>query len=392
MRKIKLKMTRAQKEKLKTFADHARFTYNAAIDRINEDKRANKMNLRNQLVTYKNNPYFEGKEWLLETPKVIRQQAVFEATKNFKSAMTNLCRNNIEHFRLGFKTRKKKTWSLGIERAVKKVDTTSNGDTRKRLLSILPETLGQCGYFGKLPFDDKVTADSSIQKDGRGRYFLAVPIVRTKKNRAGADCPPPAPKPICALDPGVRKFLTGFSSDNSAFILGEGFGKRLLAMLRAVDAIDSDMSKANSLLKKKLRKKKMAMLGRIKDIRDEFQWKVINYLTTEFSCIMLPHLETQPLSQQRSRAKSANREMMVLGHYQFLQRLKHKCAERQVVFMPVSEHYTSKTCGQCGILNDVGSSETYRCRACHFCSDRDVQASRNIFIKTIVTESCLHFC
>jgi len=385
VRKIKLKLTKDQKKKLSTCADHARFTYNATVERINSEKKANKMNLRNQLVTYKDNPYFQGKEWLLETPKVIRQQAVFEATKNFKSAMTNLSRKNISHFKLGFKSRKKQrqSWSLGIERAAKKVNT---GDAKKRVLSILPETLGLCGYYGDLPFEDQVTADSSLQKDNRGRYFLAVPITREKKKKIDVET-----KPVVALDPGVRKFLTGFSSADSAFMLGEGFGKRLLMMLQAVDKVDSEMTKANSVQKKKLRKKKMSMLGRIKDLRDEFQWKVINYLTNEFSCVILPHLETQPLSQLQSRAKIANREMMVLSHYQFLERLKHKCKERNVAFLSVQEHYTSKTCGHCGELNNVGSSERYVCQKCDFCADRDVQAARNIFIKTIITESCLHF-
>lgn len=380
-RKTKLKLTREQKKKLRTFADHARFTYNAAVEEINKTGKGNKMKLRNQLVTYKDNPYFEGKEWLVETPKVIRQQAVFEATKNFKSALTNLTRQHIKHFKLGFKTRKKQTWALGIERAAKKIDT---GDKKKRLLSILPETLGQCGYYGDLPFEGQVTADSSIQKDNRGRYFLVVPIVRKKRNDTDI-----ATKPTLALDPGVRKFLTGFASDNSALILGQGFGKRLLRMLQAVDLVDSEMSKANCVQKKKLRKKKMLMLGRIKELRDEFQWKTINYLTSEFSCIILPHLQTQPLSQQQSRTKIANREMLALGHYQFFERLKHKCRERNVAFVSITEHYTSKTCTKCGELTNVGSSERYVCQMCGFCADRDINAARNIFLKSI-NESCLH--
>jgi transposase len=383
-RKIKLKLSKEQKKKVRMFADHARYTYNAAVQQINEDKKANKMKLRNQLVTYKNNEYFQDKEWLLRTPKVIRQQAVFEAAKNFKSAMTNLSRRNTSHFKLDFKSRKKyTTWSIGIERAAKRVDS---GDKKRKKLSILPETLGECGYYGELPFDCQVPADSTLHKDGRGRYFLVVTITRQKKSiDVDSDI-----KPIIALDPGVRKFMTGFSSNNSAIILGEGFGKRLLTMLEAVDTVDSEMSKANSASRKKLRKKKMRMLGRIKDLRDEFQWKIINYLTTEYSCIILPHLQTQQLSQQ-PRAKVANREMNVLGHYQFLQRLKYKCHERNVAFLSIKEDYTSKTCGNCGELNDIGSSERYACQRCGFCADRDVQAARNIFIKTIITESCLHF-
>jgi hypothetical protein len=55
-------------------------------------------------VTAKGNVFFENKQWLTETPKSIRQQAVFEAVKNFKSAFSNLRNKNIDKFKVRFKT------------------------------------------------------------------------------------------------------------------------------------------------------------------------------------------------------------------------------------------------------------------------------------------------
>ena len=373
VRKIKLKLSKEQKSKVNMFADHARYTYNQTIERINRDGKANKMKLRNDLVTSKNNPYFEDKEWLLQTPKVIRQQAVFEAAKNYKSALTNITRKHIRHFKLGFKSKKKKTWSLGIERAAKQRSAPDG----KRHIAILPESVGACGYYGKLPFEGQVPADSTLQKDEQGRYFLAVPIKKEKKKNAGLDA-----RPVIALDPGVRKFLTGFCSDDTAVILGEGFGKRLVTLLKTIDAVDAQIAKANSQTKRRLRKKKMRLFGKFKDLRDEFHWKTINYLTDQYSCIIVPHLETQRISQLQSRAKTANREMFAVSHYKFLQKLTHKCREKNVALLLVDEAFTTKTCTCCGKLTDIGASTTYRCSTCHFIADRDIQAARNILLKS----------
>jgi transposase len=49
-----------------------------------------------------------------------------------------------------------------------------------------------------------------------------------------------------------------------------------------------------------------------------------------------------------------------------------------------TEEYTSKTCGRCGELNNVGKSEIYRCSKCLLVIDRDINGARNILIKNIM--------
>lgn len=53
-------------------------------------------------------------KWLLQTPKHIRESAVFEAHKNFKSVITNLKNGNIKYFNLKFKSKKNKSWAFEI--------------------------------------------------------------------------------------------------------------------------------------------------------------------------------------------------------------------------------------------------------------------------------------
>jgi transposase len=361
---------------LNKFADHARYTYNKAVELVNGGASANKMRLRNELVTKKDNDFFDDKTWLLETPKVIRQQAVFEACKNFKACFTNLKNQNIKKFNMRFKSKKTKEWTIGVEHYLKAIDAEGeNADNAKKRLVILPKCgINEVRYYGSLPFDDVPGADCFLRKDKRGCYFLMVPV--KKRTRPICRCDE---RPIVALDPGVRNFLTGFRSDSAAFILGDGFASRLVGILQHVDTIDKQMTSVNALQRQRLKKKKLLLFQKYKDVRDEFQWKVINWLTKEHSLILLPQLQTSKLS--RSPRTKGNREMLHAGHYTFLQRLKHKCRERNVGLMIVDEDYTSKTCGSCGTLVNVGSSETFSCNTCSFITDRDVNGARNILLK-----------
>jgi putative transposase len=46
------------------------------------------------------------------------------------------------------------------------------------------------------------------------------------------------------------------------------------------------------------------------------------------------------------------------------------------------EPYTSKTCGNCGHLNDkLGSNKIFNCPSCAYCADRDANGARNILLR-----------
>ena len=152
-----------------------------------------------------------------------------------------------------------------------------------------------------------------------------------------------------------------------------------MSILKYIDDIDSEMRTVSCKRRQQLRKKKMHLYGKYKDLRDEFHWKVINWLTKEHSLILIPHLQTQKLSQ--SPRTNGNREMLAVGHYTFLERLKFKCKERNVGLMIVDEAYTTKTCSCCGSLVNVGSAETFKCHGCDYIADRDVNGARNILLK-----------
>ena len=146
MRKIKLNPTKVQKLTLNKYANGARYTYNACVAAVNDKTYTNnKFALRNAFVTTKDNPFFAGKEWLSGTPKVIRQQAVFEAVKNFKSAFSNKRNGNIERFKMRFKSLKdqrQQGYVIGIEKSVSFKDDDLLPGKRTGVLKILSNTIG----------------------------------------------------------------------------------------------------------------------------------------------------------------------------------------------------------------------------------------------------------
>ena len=59
-----------------------------------------------------------------------------------------------------------------------------------------------------------------------------------------------------------------------------------------------------------------------------------------------------------------------------------KCSTlKDVKVIICTEEYTSKTCTKWGTINNVGSSEIYKCKSCKLILDRDINGTRNILIK-----------
>lgn len=388
MRKIKLNPTRDQKMMLNKFADGARYSYNAAVQAVNNGHKANKMQLRNHIVTLKDNTFFDDKQWLLQTPKVIRQQAVFEACKNFKAAWSNKRAGNINHFKMTYKSKKKSNgcYVLGLEKQL----VIRNGK-----IVILPETIGEMRHFEKRNFqkhkldsfqlqsrptqgkDFVPRCDCYIRKDSSRNFWLMLPTYKDLVAPAADD------RPLVAIDPGVRNFLTCYATDGDGFCLGKDMLAAAMGVLKSIDDVDSALSKATGKERRRLRGLKRRLYQKYKNVRDDHHWKIANALSKNYGAILLPHLETKALAG-KLRTKT-NREMQASSHWLFSQRLKEKCLEKDCVLMAVEEHYTSKTCGCCGRLNEhLGSSKVFTC-PCGNVAHRDLHAARNILLKHLHT-------
>ncbi len=128
-------------------------------------------------------------------------------------------------------------------------------------------------------------------------------------------------------------------------------------------------------------------------------------MTDHFEEIWIPPFETQQMVhkeikkkpssiaqtlkekvQMRRRWKLNGRVKFVLlqlSHYKFRQHLEKKCLEKGCQMRIVDESYTSMCCGGCGSKSIEYENRVKKC-GCGMRIDRDLNGSRNIFLKTIV--------
>ena len=279
MRKIKLKLTSIQKKTFKMWSNHYRYTYNKAIDLINSSSSSREPSFRNFYdCKYENcNVYYSDFElrnlivprsacsripWILETPKGIREEAVFEANRNLKSALSNLKNGHIKFFDLGFKKKRSNKWSIGIPHASINVYENSIGiyevkttNARIRTTEPIKEIKNDC----KLYFDGI-------------NYFICVPFTPSiKTNNKNW---------FASLDPGSRKFQTVYCPDEDTYIyIGERASNELYKKLITLDNLLSK-KKCNSFKIQKLRL-------RIENLQKELHNKTISFLCNSYQNIYI---------------------------------------------------------------------------------------------------------
>ena len=117
---------------------------------------------------------------------------------------------------------------------------------------------------------------------------------------------------------------------------------------------------------------------------DEVHKKLTRWLVLHYDVVLLPSFDVSemvPNAKRKIGSKTA-RAMLTWSHYRFKKRLLDKTREVPSCRVIVcDENFTTKTCGSCGSLNDVGSSKEYTCTKCTAQSDRDANAARNIYLR-----------
>ena len=70
--------------------------------------------------------------------------------------------------------------------------------------------------------------------------------------------------------------------------------------------------------------------------------------------------------------------------YVFRKRLKYKCYLNGIKYYLVDEYCTSKYCSNCAFYNkNLGKSKVFNCPKCKIHVDRDINASKNILMRSI---------
>lgn len=356
--KVKLKLSPEQKKTIKGWMHTSRYIYNKAVCLINEGIKPNFMEIRNKIVTAKNNP--DIKEWELDTPKDIRAGAVKSAVTAFKSCTSNLKNGNIEKFKLRGKSKRQIRHCIDIPKTAIKI----NKDGRIKIFSRYIKS----DIHPKQKIKE-IEHDSKLIWSYPSEFHLVLPYMKKRTENKPK-------KETVALDPGIRKFLSGYSREEIFTCNYKGIS----GLKEKLDSLNSEKSKRKKR-KTRIRKAILRTQAKIRNKVTQFHYEVIFYLS-RYKNILLPSFESQEFfGERRVIGKISARDLMINSHYKFKQRLIDSLSLKNNNVFIVNESYTSKTCGRCGILNDVGSSEIYKCNKCKCKIDRDVNGARNVMIK-----------
>lgn len=347
-----------------------RVTYNRALDLSSKSKKKDYNFLRNAVVTNANVP----EAWLRDCPGSIRKYAVRDLVAAYNSNFAKWRKDKNHRFRLRYKKKKDATQSIKVEHNGVKISTGSK-------LVMFPTKLAPISLSARNMPPGGIKYDFSLSMDQLGRFYIHIPY-----HKGGADNQGPAQRgSVCAVDPGVRTFLTTWGPEGKSFKIGEGSIQRLVRMCLFLDKLQSKIAITKKLRKTRRQKRAAARIRcRIKNLVAELHWKAASFLCCCYGTILLPEFQTQQMVRRASRKirSQTARNMLTLSHYSFRQRLLHKAKFTGTSVTIVGEEYTSKTCTNCGWIHpSLGGSKVFKCGRCCLHGDRDGLAARNIFLK-----------
>jgi putative transposase len=326
-------------------------------------------------------PYLIEDEFSIEHNRIPRG-AIFNFISSLNSMIANY-RNNEREFDLKMNTKKSKLHTIYFEDDCypkKFIDsitnkycyTTSKNGVRKRVSISLNKIKEYTKIHSMIITHDTLT--------GKIFLYLSVPI----------DFYLPSDKRLenqklfitgntIALDPGIRTFITGYTF-NGINIFGDGCCSKIFELLRQCDSLSifetmTDDEKHDTL------QQKQKLRDKIKNMVEDLHWKVINHLVTTYSVIIYP--DFRPQGMLKNLSKENKRKLSSLSFFKFKERLIYKCKANKRTLIIMNESYTSRTCCNCGFLNNKNSLKTFKCHDCKYEIDRDINGARNIMIKVL---------
>eukprot|EP01085_Mycamoeba_gemmipara_P003949 Mycagemm_TRINITY_DN10268_c0_g1::TRINITY_DN10268_c0_g1_i2::g.3949::m.3949 type:complete len:630 gc:universal TRINITY_DN10268_c0_g1_i2:1945-56(-) len=369
-KRIRLYPSVQDREKLQRWIGTARWTYNECLKAIQSEGVArNKKALRGRAL---NEEVIDSmkKPWIKETPYDVRNAAMDDLLKAYASGFARK-KNDKKAFKMGFRSRKYAFQeSIVVHHKHWKHKRGEYAFLNKiRSAEPLPEELG---YDSRLVLERRTNA-----------FYLCIPMPLEVRSENQA----PTTRRVVALDPGVRTFMTSYDPSGESIEFGKGDIGHIYRLCHRLDKLQGawDVKGLDHHKRWRLRKAGARIRQRIRHLVDDLHCRLAKFLCERYHVVLLPKFGTQGMirrAQRRIGSKTA-RAMATLSHYRFKTRLINKAREYpwcQVVI--VSEAYTSKTCGQCGAINDkLGGSKTFKCGSCGLTCDRDKHAARNILLR-----------
>ena len=381
--------TKRQKRIIKRWLDGARFAYNLGVDVVNGTHRWGRRKLREGAAVQNGKWEEKAPKHLHKVPYKIRDSALLDVSKACAAlkAKEKAVRRTLKH-----RSCSDRRQSVALEKAWLNCKTAS---------SLFAPVFGTTNDRSVMKMEGKKHLPSEFKHDVRvgyerqtKRYYIAIPTdVRVLPQK-------PAEGGIVAIDPGVRKFATCYDPAAQAVIsfatiggrkTGRSKGTELLGWLsRKSDRLTAKANKNHGVRRYRVKKVAARIRRRITSLTDELHHKLALHLCETYSVVLLPKFSTKSIVSRRTAKKTRQigrrtaRKLMQMAPYHFRQFLLHKAREHGTRVIICDEYWTSKTCGNCGMLHaTLGGSETFLCPHCNCECDRDANAARNIILRYV---------
>src|SRR3989339_886250 len=148
--------------------------------------------------------------------------------------------------------------------------------------------------------------------------------------------------------------------------------------------------KRKQMKRKQMKIKQMTIKQmKIKQIKREPKYKIEKGLEkiNEIENKTEKEKEKRNFKKQIRLSAKVKTVMNLQSHYKFKEYLKATAKRYRTNVYDVDEHYTSQCCTSCGVLSKIyDKNRTKECINCKLQIDRDLNGSRNIYIKCICSK------
>jgi len=403
--KWRIHPTTEQKEKLKLWLEATRWIYNKAVAMVNTNiHKAVLKDLRELIIHDKvwKNPNLTPVR-MRDVPYTIRDSPLQDLLKAIKILQAKGTLNK-------FKFRCKKDLTASVTIGARELNCKTTGGL------IWPDFFGTVRDRSAMQTEKGKMLPLEFRHDTRlvyerctGFFYLCVPLsVSTSDMQSETqgltiemreDKGKHKRGKLVSIDPGVRTFATCY--DPSGHVTEWGTADtcdKLRYLAERATCLDAKAISVKGRHRKRIAAVAARLRKRAVNMVDELHRKTARWLCNNYEAILLPQFNTREMVQRKNRVDGKKRKinkktagsMVKLSHYKFRLFLQHKAAELGSTVVLCDERYTSKTCGNCGMLNNkLGGNKIFTC-SCSYSADRDHNAARNILLKYACTDCLLN--
>jgi len=347
---IKLNPTKAQKVFFAKSFGVARFSYNWALNKWQEDYKNGEKQTAQKLIKHLNSIKKKEFVWMQETGKTCSQYAIWNVETAYKKMWKE---------KTGYPKFKKK----GVKDSFVAVENYQSFKQKDNKIWI--PRLGWVKCCEYLRFEGKV--NNVVISRKADIYFASVNII-SNETPMGSES-----QATVGVDLGIKSLA--ICSNGKVFENPKALKKNLKGLKRLQRGLSRKVKGSNN------RKKQQMLVARkhykVSCIRKNALHEVSSYLVNNFGKIVIEDLNVKGMVKNHKLAQSISD----CGWGELTRQLAYKALWNGVELVKADRYFaSSKTCSNCGHKKEVLklSERVFNCEVCNHTQDRDLNAANNL--------------